>query len=106
MKLMLVMATVMAGTTALWGPAYAQVRRIDTTMLYMKHCSSCHGAKGEAKAGVPALTGTLKQGSSLAQIEAVIRDGVKDTTMTGFGDKLTDAQIKSLAEMVREFAPR
>jgi mono/diheme cytochrome c family protein len=106
MKLMLVMATVVAGTAALSVPAFAQVKRLDTTILYLKHCSSCHGLKGEAKDGVPALTGALKHGSSQAQIEAVIRDGIKDTTMTGFGDKITEAQIKSLAGMVREFAPR
>jgi mono/diheme cytochrome c family protein len=91
---------------AMAAPALAQVRRVDLTMLYMKHCSSCHGLKGEAKPGVPALTGTLEHGSSLGEIETVIRDGVANTTMTPFRGKITDAQIKSLAEMVRDFAPR
>lgn len=70
--------------------------------LYRQHCASCHGADrlgGIGPALLPENLGRLKK----AEAETTIRDGRPATQMPAFGDKLSAAEIKSLAELV--YAP-
>ena len=67
--------------------------------LYAEHCAQCHsadrlGAMGPAL--LPENLGRLKRDAALG----VIRDGRVATQMPAFRDKLTDGQIKQLAELV------
>jgi len=67
--------------------------------LYARHCAQCHnadrlGAMGPAL--LPENLGRLKRDEALG----VIRDGRAATQMPGFRDKLTDEQIRQLAELV------
>jgi mono/diheme cytochrome c family protein len=94
----------LAGTTAA-GQA-AKPRRVDTALLYAKHCLQCHGEKGQGTPGVRPLDGDLAYGSEEADIAKVIREGIKDTTMAPFKDTLTEAQITTLAQYVRDLAKR
>lgn len=67
--------------------------------LYTLHCAQCHnvdrlGAMGPAL--LPENLGRLKRQEALN----VIREGRAATQMPGFRDKLTEEQIKQLAELV------
>ncbi|HJW82485.1 MAG TPA: cytochrome D1 domain-containing protein [Acidiferrobacterales bacterium] len=67
--------------------------------LYAEHCAQCHsadrlGAMGPAL--LPENLGRLKRGEALG----VIRDGRTATQMPAFKDKLSEAQVKQLAELI------
>lgn len=79
-------------------------QRVTSATLYLKQCASCHGPKGEGQPGVRPLNGSLAHGDRVEDIELVIRDGIKGTTMQGYKGTLTDAQIKMLAEFVHDMS--
>ncbi len=67
--------------------------------LYTEHCAQCHsadrlGAMGPAL--LPENLGRLKRDEALG----VIRNGRVATQMPGFRDKLSEVQIKQLAELI------
>src|SRR4030066_1180394 len=67
--------------------------------LYAEHCAQCHGAErlgGMGPALLPENLGRLKRGEALG----VIRDGRMATQMPAFKDKLSEEQIKQLAELI------
>lgn len=80
-----------------------------------KHCSGCHGADGKAqtrigrKAGAKDLTDKVNQGKlSDDDIFKLAKFGRKspkgEEKMEAFGDRLSDAEITALIEVVRKFA--
>lgn len=79
-------------------------RNVATATLYLKQCATCHGPKGEGRPGVRPLNGSLSYGDRVEDIEQVIRDGIKDTTMAAYKGTLSDAQIKALAEFVHDMS--
>jgi mono/diheme cytochrome c family protein len=89
------------------------VRAADAKELWEKNCTKCHGpdGKGKTKMGEKYAMkdySDAKVQDSLkdeAMIKA-IKDGVKDgekTKMKGFGDVLSDDEIKALVKYVRDF---
>ena len=69
------------------------------TQLYAEHCAQCHnpgrlGAMGPAL--LPENLGRLKRNEALS----VIRDGRMATQMPAFREKLSDVQIRQLAELI------
>ncbi len=73
--------------------------------LYAEHCARCHnidrlGAMGPAL--LPENLGRLKRDMALG----VIRDGRVATQMPGFRGKLSDEQIKQLAELIYTPLPK
>jgi mono/diheme cytochrome c family protein len=83
--------------------------------LYDAQCASCHGiaGKGDGKAGAmlkppPSdLTDAVwKHGSSDGEIFALIRDGVKRTSMRAYGDKIATGDIWNLVNYVRSLGPK
>jgi len=67
--------------------------------LYTEHCALCHSADRLGVMGpalLPENLGRLKRGEALG----VIRDGRMATQMPGFKDKLSEDQIKQLAELI------
>ena len=67
--------------------------------LYAEHCASCHGADrlgGMGPALLPENLGRLKRNEAVG----AIRDGRAATQMAGFRDKLSEEQIKQLAELI------
>lgn len=67
--------------------------------LYEEHCVSCHGADRFGKMGpalLPENLGRLKR----EEAQAVIKDGRALTQMPPFREKLSDAQIKVLADFI------
>ena len=67
--------------------------------LYEEHCVSCHGADRFGKMGpalLPENLGRLKR----EEAQAVIKDGRALTQMPPFREKLSDEQIKGLADFI------
>ena len=72
--------------------------------IFAKKCKGCHGddGKGQTKIGlelkIPSL---IKTKDSLAKITEIIRDGVPDTKMKAFRQKLSDEEIDAVAVYVK-----
>jgi mono/diheme cytochrome c family protein len=82
--------------------------------LYDKQCAGCHGdtgkgdgAMGEELNPKPAnlVDADWKHGSTDGEILVVIRDGVKNSGMKGFGKKLTAHQMWDIVNYVRSIGP-
>lgn len=76
-------------------PALAQ----PAATLYLEHCASCHGADRLGAMGpalLPENLGRLRR----ADAASAIKRGRPATQMPAFGDKLSDAQIQTLVDLV------
>lgn len=77
---------------------------VDAAALYKKHCVICHGATGTSPLPNAAFAdGVWVHGSTVKEVSAVIKEGVKGTVMQPFRAKLSDAEIAALARHVRSF---
>jgi mono/diheme cytochrome c family protein len=82
-----------------------ETAKIDAKALFDGKCKSCHGADGKGdttigkKVNIPSLAGT-----KLSKADAVkkIADGVPDTKMKGYKDKLSKDEIDALAAYVKK----
>lgn len=84
--------------------------------VYLSRCVSCHGERGKgdgpiAKSlqGPPVgdLTdGSWKHGERVEQIRAVVENGVKDTSMSGWKGMISDRQINAVVAYVEYLAGR
>lgn len=72
--------------------------------IYAATCASCHGDRGQGTVMGKPLDGDKVYGNTQAEVAAVIRDGIPETTMTGFKDTLTDDEIESVAAFVVSLA--
>lgn len=72
--------------------------------LYRTTCQKCHGPEGNAPQkgeGLSFADGEWNHGADLRSIVAVITNGVPETGMRPFKDKLSAAEIQALAKYVR-----
>jgi len=98
--------SVLAAITALLVmPAIGSAQpKVDAPALYKARCLLCHGATGDSKVKNASFAdGAWVHGTTLAEVSAVIRDGVKGTAMLPFKNKLNDAEVEALARYVRAF---
>jgi mono/diheme cytochrome c family protein len=81
---------------------------IDARPLYDKHCKSCHAIDGSGteamkKNSIPDLTDKAWQAKhSKAKIVAAIVNGVPDTKMKSYKDKLSAEEIDAVAALVKK----
>lgn len=81
--------------------------KVDVAALYKTNCQLCHGADGNSKMKNASFTdGVWLHGSSPAEVQKAIRDGIKGTVMQSFSAKLKPAEIEALASHVRAFDPK
>jgi mono/diheme cytochrome c family protein len=82
--------------------------------LYADHCAECHGETGKgdgprapyATPTPPSLVDAeWKHGSTDGEIFTVIHDGVKDTDMAPFSEKMTTHQIWDAVNYLRSIGP-
>lgn len=79
--------------------------KIDAKSIFDGKCKSCHGADGKGdttigkKVNIPSLASTSM---SKAKIVSTIEDGVPDTKMKGYKDKLSKDEINALADYVKK----
>jgi mono/diheme cytochrome c family protein len=89
------------------------VRAADAKENWEKNCTKCHGPDGKGKTrmgeklAMKDYTDAKVQDSLKDEaMTKAIKDGVKDgekTKMKGFGDVLSDDEIKALVKYVRDF---
>ncbi|HEX2099864.1 MAG TPA: PQQ-dependent sugar dehydrogenase, partial [Candidatus Synoicihabitans sp.] len=78
-------------------------QRSDVRQTYAEFCASCHGARMEGTATAPSmLDDTWTYGSDDDTLARVIRDGVPDKGMPGFGTALSNPQIRALVVYIHE----
>lgn len=78
----------------------------DVRRVYQQYCASCHGEKLDGGLGGNLVDDTWKYGADDESITRVIREGVVDNGMPGFGAVLNDAQVRSLVVYIREMGTR
>ena len=66
---------------------------------YQTHCAECHGANRLGSIGPALLPDSLKR-LRQNKAETVIKNGRVATQMPAFGEKLSDAEIKQLAQYI------
>ena len=89
------------------------VRAADAKENWDKNCTKCHGTDGKGKTKMGEKLGIKDYTDAKVQADLkddamtkAIKDGVKDgekTKMKGFGDVLSDDEIKALVKYVRDF---
>jgi cytochrome c6 len=109
LKIAILLASVLAVTAAVSLPASTVLASSKTVSsprsLYIKNCSSCHGANGRAqtargrKLEADDLTSGDVKNISESKMTRVIKNG--KGKMPGFGKKLTAAQIAQISGYVR-----
>lgn len=72
--------------------------------LYQQHCMVCHGENLNNGLGGNLIDQEWKYANSDAEIAQVIQNGLPDDGMMGFGNLLTDKEIRSLVIYIREEA--
>ncbi|MGA9525060.1 MAG: c-type cytochrome [Myxococcaceae bacterium] len=84
-------------------PAFA-----DVTEVWTAKCKSCHGESGKADTAQgkkhkieDMSTADWQAGHTDGEIKKAITDGVADTKMKAYGDKLSAAEIDGLVKHVR-----
>ena len=89
------------------------VRAADAKENWEKNCTKCHGPDGQGKTKMGEKLAIKDYSDAKVQdslkddaMTKAIKDGVKDgekTKMKGFGDVLSDDEIKALVKYVRDF---
>ena len=89
------------------------VRAADAKENWEKNCAKCHGPDGKGKTKMGEKLAMKDYSDAKVQdslkdeaMTKAIKDGVKDgekTKMKGFGDVLSDDEIKALVKYVRDF---
>jgi mono/diheme cytochrome c family protein len=89
------------------------VRAADVKENWEKNCTKCHGPDGKGKTKMGEKIGIKDYTDAKVQealkddaMTKAIKEGVKDgdkTKMKGFGDVLSDDEIKALVKFVRDF---
>lgn len=81
---------------------------VDAGAVYEKSCAKCHGADGKGDTGMgkkakekgekwaDLSTSKLER----AKVLAIVKDGVADTKMKGYGDKLTPLELEAVTDFV------
>jgi mono/diheme cytochrome c family protein len=89
------------------------VRAADAKENWEKNCTKCHGADGKGKTKMGEKLGmkdytdakiqeALKDDAMTKAIKEGVKDGEK-TKMKGFGEVLSDDEIKALVKYARDF---
>jgi mono/diheme cytochrome c family protein len=108
-----VMKKIMIIGVALLVAGAVTVRAADAKENWDKNCTKCHGAdgKGKTKMGEKLAVkdytdAKVQDGLKDDVMTKAIKDGVKDgekTKMKGFGEALSDDEVKALVKFVRDF---
>jgi mono/diheme cytochrome c family protein len=99
------------GLLLVLGMAFQANPKGEAETTFEAKCAACHGKDLKADSRIAKMVGVpdlmirsnWKHGTSEADVEKVIRDG-PGRKMPPFKDKLTEQEIKALAEYVRHLA--
>jgi len=73
--------------------------------LYARHCSSCHGVKGDGGVGVPIALPSFLNSVSDTYLKKTIRSGRPGRIMPAFKE-LSDAQVDAIVSHVRSWSQK
>lgn len=74
--------------------------------LYTQHCQVCHGDKGQGGLGSSLVDRVWVHGETDEEQAAIIANGLPELGMQGFGDILTEKEIRSLVIYMQELELR
>lgn len=74
-------------------------------VLYVRHCSSCHGIDGKGGVGVPIALASFLDSVSNEYLKKTIRLGRPGRIMPAF-DSLSDAQVKAIVMHLRDWSDK
>jgi alcohol dehydrogenase (cytochrome c) len=92
-----------AGCFSMAAAILAQTQRAPGAgqLLFIKHCAACHGTFGDG-GSAPDLTNPAWQaGTSDAQLERIVRNGVKGTAMPAFAGRLDPVEQRDVLQHIR-----
>ncbi|MGJ3242156.1 MAG: PQQ-dependent sugar dehydrogenase [Opitutales bacterium] len=81
-----------------------EIRHGRVARLYDTYCASCHLPDLNGGTGGSLVDGVWKYGADDESVARVIREGLPDAGMPGYGDALSEEQIRSLVVYIRERA--
>lgn len=87
-------------------PAVSQQAPDKGQEIFTERCAVCHGALGDGGSAPDLSNAPWQAGVSDADLERVIRDGVRGTAMPGFGATLDDNARASLVRHIRTLGQR
>jgi glucose/arabinose dehydrogenase len=82
----------------------AQAAAQEVRRIYREQCASCHGQNLEGGLGGSLVDGVWRHGADDESVARVIREGVVENGMPGYGAVLDEAQTRSLVVYIREMA--
>ena len=81
---------------------------IKPEVLFHNYCSVCHGDRGDGNSRAsnslnpPPRNFLLSTNTNLSYIQAVIRDGIPNTAMVGWGSQLNEQEVRELGQYVQK----
>lgn len=79
---------------------------INVEKLYAANCATCHGENRQGVSGLgDALTPEHLEDDSDAEIRETISNGIPNTTMPGFKDRLSSEEINALHQFIKYTSP-
>lgn len=88
-------------------PAEKSEAALKAEETYKTICQACHLADGKGLTpDMSFIDGVWKHGTTIDEQVKVIAEGVPNTVMLGFKDKLTKDEMIELAKIVRAFDPK
>ncbi|HOX58649.1 MAG TPA: cytochrome c [Candidatus Paceibacterota bacterium] len=107
------MKKLMIASVALLVAGALSARAADAKANWVANCRVCHGLDGKGKTKMGEKAGAkdytdakVQEGMKDDNMFKAIKEGVKEggrTKMKGFGDTLSDDEIKALVKYVRDF---
>ncbi len=83
-------------------PAQDAIGTGKAAQLYQRYCAGCHGKQGAGRMGLNLVDDKWKYGAGDEDLARAIRDGFPDMNKPGFGDVLSEQEIRSLVIYLRE----
>lgn len=82
--------------------ATAVIHAAKVEELYAQHCKICHGEKLEGGLGKSLIDGVWRGDGSTESITKIIADGQLELGMPGFGEQLSEKDIRALVIYIQE----
>jgi alcohol dehydrogenase (cytochrome c) len=98
--------TALALTVGVW-PVRSQTPTADRGQaIFNENCAGCHGATAEGRSAPDLTSPRWHLDHSDAQIDAIIRDGIPNTAMPAFGDRLSDDDRQAIVHLLRDLSSK
>src|SRR5262249_1089044 len=98
--------TALALTAGVW-PVRSQTPTADRGQaIFNENCAGCHGATAEGRSAPDLTSARWHLDHSDAQIDAIIRDGIPNTGMPAFGDRISADDRQAIVHLLRDLSSK